>query len=101
MAEDHPRTGPRQEHERHYERSADPAEAADRPLEPRSAGEPLSEADVPDQERLDEDPHHALNNPVGAPDPTADSDPYRTETAEDDSDRASGSRGSGQGAEDK
>ncbi|HEY2260012.1 MAG TPA: hypothetical protein VGH45_09880 [Solirubrobacteraceae bacterium] len=101
MAEDHPRTGPRHEHERHYERSADPAESADRPLEPKSSSEPLAEADVPEDQPGTEDPHHALNNPVGTPDPTADSDPYRPETAEDDLDRASGSRGSGQGAEDR
>ncbi|HEY3725849.1 MAG TPA: hypothetical protein VGL51_01670 [Solirubrobacteraceae bacterium] len=100
MAED-PRTGPRHEHERHYERAADPAEAADRPLEPKSTSEPLSEADVPDEEPRADDPHHALNNPVRTPDPTADSDPYRTETDDDDLDRASGSRGAGQGAEDR
>lgn len=102
MPEDHPRTGPRHEHERHYERAADPAEAANRPLEPKSASEPLAEADVPeDQPRLGEDPHHVLNSPVGEPDPAADSDPYRPSTEEDEQDRASSTRGSGQGAEDR
>ena len=47
------------------------------------------------------DPHHALNTPVGEPDPDADSDPYRTPTADDDEEHASGTRGSGQGAEDR
>jgi hypothetical protein len=54
---------------------------------------------VPDSSA--EDPHHRLNTPVGEVDETSDSDPYRTETPEDDADRASGVRGSGQGAEDR
>jgi hypothetical protein len=101
MPEDIPRTGTRHEHERHYERAADPAEAADRPLEPKSGHEPLHDADAPDSDQPANDPHHALNTRVGDPDPTADSDPYREETAEDDMDRASSTRGAGQGAEDR
>jgi hypothetical protein len=99
MAAEH--TGPQHEHERHYERDPDPAEAADRPLEPRSSGEPLHETDTPVPGSGDDDPHHRLNTPVGEVDETADSDPYRTETPEDDADRASGVRGSGEGAEDR
>lgn len=83
--------------ERIHERAADPAEAANRPLEPKSAQGPLAERDVPAGERPD--PHHVLNTPVGEPDPAADSDPYRAPTPEDDADRASGVRGSGEGAE--
>jgi hypothetical protein len=96
-----PRTGPRHEPERIYERAADPAEAADRPLEPKSGHEELATSDDPEgQPPPAEDPHHALNNPVGEPDPEADSDPYRPPAADDEVDRASGVRGSGQGAED-
>jgi hypothetical protein len=80
--------------ERVYERAADPAEAANRPLEPKSAQGPLAERDVPPREQPD--PHHVLNTPVGEPDPAADSDPYRTPTPEDEADRASGVRGSGE-----
>jgi hypothetical protein len=95
-----PNTGPRHEPERVYERAADPAEAADRPLEPKSSEEELSPRDEP---RPDpgHDPHHALNNPVGEPDPDADSDPYRHPSPDDDADRASGVRGEGQGSEDR
>jgi len=98
---DHPRTGPRHEHERHYERAADPAESADRPLEPKSPPHDLSETDEPGPatDPDAQDPHHALNTPVGEPDPAADSDPYRQSTAEDEQDRASGSPGEGQGSE--
>lgn len=98
-----PNTGPRHEPERIYERAADPAEAADRPLEPKSEPRELAAEDVPqDQPRLDEDPHHPLNNPVGEPDPTADSDPYRPrEEDEEDEDSAGSVRGSGQGAEER
>jgi hypothetical protein len=95
-----PRTGPRHEPERVYERSADPAEAADRPLEPRSTRGPLADADEPDGSPP-ADPHHALNTLVGEPDPTADSDPYRPPEEEDQADRASGTRGAHQGAEDR
>lgn len=98
---DMPNTGPRHEHERHYERAPDPAEAADRPLEPKSSPHELSETDEPaaGSDLHAEDPHHALNTPVGEPDPAADSDPYREPTADDERDRASGTRGEGQGAE--
>jgi hypothetical protein len=100
MAAEH--TGHEHEHERHYERAADPAEAADRPLEPRSSGEELHETDTPSQDgQGEQDPHHSLNTPVGEVDPTADSDPYRAETPEDDADRASGVRGAGQGSDDR
>ena len=75
------------------------ADTADRPLEPRSSSEPLHEADVPHPD--DSDPHHRLNTHVGEIDETTDSDPYRTETPEDDGDRASGIRGAGEGAEDR
>lgn len=101
MASD-PNPGPRHESERHYERAADPAEAADRPLEPKSEPREFAERDVPaDESRLGEDPHHALNTPVGEPDPAADSDPYRRPTPDDEDDRAGGVRGAGQGAEDR
>lgn len=77
-----------------YERPSDPADTADRPLEPRSSQEPFHGADRPHP--TDEDPHHRLNTHVGSIDPTTDSDPYREETPEDDSDRASGVRGAGE-----
>ncbi len=95
MPQDEPRTGPRHEPERIYERASDPAEAADRPLEPKSSQEQLHSTDEP-EDQPPTDPHHALNNPVGEPDPDADSDPYRPPTPDDDADRASGVRGSGQ-----
>ncbi len=102
MADDHPRTGPRHEPERIYERASDPAEASDRPLEPKSSHEKLAASDQPpDPDGTDRDPHHALNTPVGEVDPEADSDPYRQPTPEDEQDRASGTRESGQGAEDR
>jgi hypothetical protein len=102
MPDSDPRTGPRHEPERVYERAADPAEAANRPLEPKSPHDELLETDGPaDPTDREHDPHHMLNNPVGEPDPDADSDPYRAATAEDDDDHASGTRGSGQGAEDR
>ncbi len=85
--------------ERVYERASDPADTANRPLEPRSSDEPLHDADTPHSE--DADPHHRLNTPVGEVDPTADSDPYLTSTPEDESDRASGVTGEGQGSEDR
>lgn len=98
---EHPHTGPRHEHERIHERSADPAEGADRALEPRAPDTELSAADDPEgvAKPSSEDPHHRLNTPVGEPDPAADSDPYRTPTEDDERDHASGTRGSGQGAE--
>jgi hypothetical protein len=101
MASD-PNPGPRHESERHYERAADPAEAADRPLEPKSEPREFADRDRPeDESRRDEDPHHALNTPVGEPDPAADSDPYRRPTPDDDDEHANGVRGAGQGAEDR
>jgi hypothetical protein len=94
-------TGPRHP-DRTYERAPDPAEAANRPLEPKSPPRELAAQDVPeDQPDLGAEPHHVLNHPVGEPDPVADSDPYAPRTAEDEADRASGVRGSGQGAEDR
>jgi hypothetical protein len=73
-----PSTGPRresrQEADRH-QRPPDPAEAADKPLEPKTR-----EGEVP----AGADPHHALNNPVGEPDPSADSDPFDPEAEEAD-----------------
>jgi hypothetical protein len=95
-----PNPGPRHEPERIYERAADPAEAADRPLEPKSSQEELLDRDEP-QPASDQDPHHRLNNPVGTPDPEADSDPYRPPSPDDEADHASGVRGSGEGAEDR
>jgi hypothetical protein len=93
-----PSTGRKGSTERIHERAPDPAEAADRPLEPKASGEPLAERDEPAAgSRQETNPHHRLNTPVGEPDPTADSDPYRI--SDDDSDRASGVRGSGEGAE--
>ena len=51
--------------------------------------------------RADQDPHHALNTPVGEPDPDGRFGPVsRQPTAEDDEDRASGTRGSGQDSQD-
>lgn len=84
----------RTEREHVHERAADPADTADRPLEPRSSPEQLHETDTPHQS--DEDPHHRLNTRVGEVDPTTDSDPYRRERPEDDADRASGVRGEGE-----
>jgi hypothetical protein len=60
--------------ERHHERPPDPAEASDRPLEPKVA---------PRRPGPGRDPHEALNRPVGEPDPTADSDPYAPEDVEE------------------
>jgi hypothetical protein len=92
-----PNPGPRHEPERIYERAADPAEAADRPLEPKSSSEELLERDEP--RPTPEEPHHRLNTPAGTPDPEADSDPYRPRSPDDEADHASGIRGSGEGAE--
>ena len=71
MGEEH--TGPEHTTERGYERAADPADTADRPLEPRSSNESLHDADVPHPD--DSDPHHRLNTHVGEIDETTDSDP--------------------------
>ncbi|HWE12407.1 MAG TPA: hypothetical protein VG365_02790 [Solirubrobacteraceae bacterium] len=94
-----PNPGPRHEPERHYERAADPAEAADRPLEPKSEPHEVAAEDIPEDQPRNEDPHHTLNTPVGEPDPTADSDPYPNPGEDDEADRAGGVRGTGQGAE--
>lgn len=96
-----PSTGPRHEPNRIHERAADPAEAANRPLEPKSSQQPLAGEDIPEDvpDLGGNDPHHMLNTPVGDVDPAADSDPYRHPTADDEDDRASGVRGSGEGAE--
>ncbi|MBV9819886.1 MAG: hypothetical protein JOZ07_16260 [Solirubrobacterales bacterium] len=98
---DDPRPQTRHDRERVHERAADPAETADRPLEPKSSSQPLHATDEPVAEQPAADPHHALNTPVGEVDPEADSDPYRAATPEDDAEHASGSPGSGQGAEDR
>lgn len=95
-----PQPGPRHDPGRIHERAPDPAEAANLPLEPKSSSAPLARADEPSEQPEDQSPHHALNTPVGEPDPTADSDPYRRATEEDAEDRASGIRGDGEGAED-
>ena len=92
-----PSTGKKGRTERIHERAADPAEAANRPLEPKSSDEPLAPRDEPAPGPAEEsDPHHRLNNPVGEPDPVSDSDPYRPPSADDDADHASGVRGEGQ-----
>lgn len=97
-----PSTGRKARTERTHERAADPAETANRPLEPKSSDEPLAARDEPAPGPADEsEPHHRLNTPVGDPDPVADSDPYREETADDEADHASGVRGTGQGGEDR
>jgi hypothetical protein len=84
----------RAEREHLHERAADPADTADRPLEPRSGDEQLHETDTPHAQ--DDDPHHRLNTPVGEVDPISDSDPYRAARPEDDADSASGIRGEGE-----
>ncbi len=94
-----PRTNPRHEPDRVYERAADPAEAVNRPLEPKSL--PAEQAAAQADEGEARDPHHRLNTPVGEPSPDADSDPYRPATSEDDADRASGTTGAHRGAEDR
>jgi hypothetical protein len=99
MPEPHPQSSTQRGRERVYERASDPAEGADRPLEPKSSHEPLARDDQPHPR--DADPHDRLNTPIGDVDPDADSDPYRPETDEDDVDRASGVRGAGQGSEDR
>jgi hypothetical protein len=79
MAETPPRSssGPKGP-ERIHERAPDPAEGADRPLERKEA------KDVHWPDEPPKDPHHGLNQPVGEPDPTADSDPYAEEAAEEE-----------------
>lgn len=91
-----PSTGRKGRTERIYERASDPAEAADRPLEPKGSEETLAARDEPAPEAAAQpDPHHRLNTPVGQPNPVSDSDPYREEAADDEADRASGVRGTG------
>jgi catechol 2,3-dioxygenase-like lactoylglutathione lyase family enzyme len=58
--------------EDHHERPPDPAEAANRPLEPKAPADGPRSRDAGDPR----DPHHALNRPVGEVSPEADSDPY-------------------------
>ena len=99
MPEPHPHSTTQRRRERVNERAPDPAEQADRPLEPKSPHEPLLEDDQPHPRQ--DDPHQRLNTPVGEVDPAADSDPYRPHTDEDDLDRASGVRSSGQGSEEQ
>lgn len=95
-----PSRGRKARTERIYERAADPAETADRPLEPKASDEPLAPRDEPAPGPPDEpDPHHRMNTPVGEPDPVADSDPYRPESDDEEADHASGVRGVGQGGE--
>lgn len=98
MTGDGPRTGPRHEPERIYERAADPAEAVDRTLEPKATADRLKSADEPGEHQR-ADPHHRLNTSVGRPKAEADSDPYRPLDAQDEDDRASGTTGSGQEGE--
>ena len=65
--------------ERVHQRPPDPAEASDRPLEPKSKPSRLthSRADKPGASGpIDEPPHRRLTNPARDPDPTSDSDPY-------------------------
>ena len=101
MTPDEPRPSTRTDHEHHYERAADPAEAADRPLEPKSSPHELADRDEPGHQPGEgDDPHHALNTHVGDLDPEADSDPYRTPTPDDEADHASGTREAGQGVDD-
>ncbi len=95
MSPDTPHTDPRHEPDRIYERAADPAEAVNRPLEPKAPAHALNERDEPTGEPA-HDPHSRLNTPVGEPDPESDSDPYQAYDPEDEADRASGTRGSGQ-----
>ena len=59
------------EAEDHHERPPDPAEEADRPLEPKARPGSVTPEHDPS-----EPPHHRLNRPVGEPDPAADSDPF-------------------------
>ena len=52
--------------EHNYERAADPADTADRPLEPRSSHEPLHDADVPHPRESDENPQPPASTPTSA-----------------------------------
>ena len=55
-----------------HSRPHDPQEEANRPLEAKNKP-PITDPD--------RDPHAALNNPVGEPDPDATSDPYDSDPA--------------------
>lgn len=68
-----PRPGTRTEQSRVHQRPPDPAEEAGVPLESKERRRRGS-ADRP---------HSGLSRPVGAPDPTADSDPYDRDPAPD------------------
>jgi hypothetical protein len=61
------REGRNEKPEAPHQRPYDAQEAADRPLEAK---------DRPPIEDPNRDPHAALNNPVGEPDPAATSDPF-------------------------
>jgi hypothetical protein len=58
----------------------DDPQAVNRPLEPKSRPGPVGQEGREPGEGTEglreEPPHHRLNNPVGEPDPTSDSDPY-------------------------
>lgn len=47
--------------------------------EQEESDRPLAAKDRPPVEDPDRDPHAALNNPVGEPDPAATSDPFDTD----------------------
>jgi hypothetical protein len=67
------RTSRQEKPETPHQRPYDPAEEAGAPLVSKNR------APEADPER---DPHAALNNPVGEPDPTADSDPFDPDPAD-------------------
>lgn len=56
--------------ERIHQRSADPQDSANRPMEPKSRPEQHED------HSQDEEAHHALSNPADDADPTAAGDPY-------------------------
>ena len=98
--ESHPNPGPRHEPDRLYERASDPAEAADRPLEPKSSTEELAARDEP-RPADEHDPHHgstrrsARRIPTPTPTRIAPRRPTTTPTAP----RACGAAGSAPTAE--
>jgi hypothetical protein len=63
------RSAPNERPEAPHQRPYDPQEEANRPLEAK---------DKPPITDPDRDPHAALNNPVGEPDPDATADPFDT-----------------------
>lgn len=101
MSPSTPNPGPRHAPERVHEHASDPAEAVNRPLEPKAPAAPLKQRDEPDPEidGVGRDPHSRLNTPVGTPDPAADSDPYTPPDPQNEADTASGTRGLNQGVE--